>query len=111
MVLTGSPALLGLVAVMYLFHIFAVLSGKLGQVTKMKPYYRGLYAGLVLMGVAVVSHVLKVAVVMDPESLPGLFKSDAFYLLTYYVPVAVATTVSLLIVWHYWKWLFRERLP
>jgi hypothetical protein len=35
--------------------------------------------------------------------------SDSFYLVTYYVPMALGMTISIVIVLRYWGWLFSER--
>ena len=39
--LTGPSSVISLIAELYMLYIFAILSRKLGNVTKMKPYYRG----------------------------------------------------------------------
>ena len=48
-ILTIPAALVASIAIVYLLYIFAILSRKLGAVTKMKPYYRWLYVALALV--------------------------------------------------------------
>ena len=108
-VLTASIAILGLVGAWYMLYIFVVLSRKLGNVTKMKPYYRGLYVGMGLIAIALISHFLRATALMNPTLLPAELTSDLFYLLTYYSPMVLAVAISLLVILRYWGWLFRGR--
>lgn len=107
--MAGPPSVLGLMAALYMLYIFSTLSRKLGSVTKMKPHYRGLYLGMALILVAVIAHALRVVVWLGAASLPDVLESDGFYLATYYVPMALAVTISLIVVLRYWGWLFTER--
>ena len=54
-ILTIPAALVASLAIVYMLYIFAILSRKLGAVTKMKPYYRWLYVALALVFVCVVA--------------------------------------------------------
>jgi uncharacterized membrane protein len=107
--LTGPSSVISLIAEVYLLYIFAGLSRKLGNVTKMQPYYRGFYAAIVLIVVAIVAHSLRLTALASPDSLPNALNADSFYLFAYYLPMAVAATISLIVAWRYWGWLFRER--
>jgi hypothetical protein len=109
--LTSPSSVVSLLAVIYMLYIFSVLSRKLGGVTKMKPYYRGYYWAIGLMAVAVVAHSLNITSRISPDLLPEWLSSDLFFLMTYYLPMALAATVSLIVTWRYWGWLFREREP
>ena len=106
--LTGPPSVIGLVAALYLLYIFVILSRKLGAVTKMKPYYRGLYIGMGLILIAIVAHSLRITSLISPSLLPEALNSGPFYLLAYYLPMALAATISLVVAVRYWGWLFRE---
>lgn len=107
--IVAPPSVLGLLAALFMLYIFSTLSRRLGNVTKMKPYYRGLYIGIALMGLAVLAHLLRVIWWLDAAALPEIFTRDSFYTLTYYVPMTLAVTISLVVVWRYWSWLFTER--
>ena len=106
-VITIPAALISLGAVLYLLYIFVVLSRKLGAVTKMKPYYRGLYWAMGLVGVALIGESLHLTTYVIPEVLPG--QSDAVYLLTVTLPLLAAAILALVVVLRYWSWLFREQ--
>jgi hypothetical protein len=107
--IAGPPSVLGLLAALYMLYIFVILSRKLGNVTKMKPYYRGLYVSMFLTLISILAHLLKVAAWLNPTSVPNVLLSDGFYSVTFYVPMALAATISLVVVLRYWGWLFSER--
>jgi hypothetical protein len=107
--IAAPPSILGLLAALFMLYIFSTLSRKLGNVTKMKPHYRGLYIGMALVGLAIVAHLLRVVAWLEKSAPPDIFTSDTFYLFTYYLPMAVAVTISLSVVLRYWGWLFTER--
>jgi hypothetical protein len=75
----------------------------------MKPYYRGFFAAIALIVVAIVAHSLRLTALVSPDVLPNVLNADSFYLFAYYLPMAVAGTISLFVAWRYWGWLFRER--
>jgi len=106
--LTAPLAALGLVALMYAVYILANLSRRFGFILKMPPYYRGFYMAMGLMGVALVSHLLRASTILA-ESAPYPFAEDWFYLLTYYLPLAISVSVCLGIAWRYWSWLLKEQ--
>ena len=105
----GSPAVIGLIAVLYMLSIFLVLSRRLGAVTKMKPYYRGLYVAVGLVTIAVFFYFLRTTSLLNSLALPEILNSELFYVFAYYLPLALAATIGLVVVWKYWSWLFREQ--
>jgi len=108
--LTSPSSIISLVAELYMLYIFAVLSRKLGAVTKMKPYYRGYYAAMGLILVAIVAHSLRLTSQVSPNLLPELLANRAFYFWAYDLPLALAATLGVILALRYWGWLFRERL-
>ena len=107
-ILTIPAALAAYIAVVYLLYIFAMLSRKLGAVTKMKPHYRGLYVALVLVLIALVCEWIVMTMRTVPQTAPELFLSEWFYLVGHTVPLVLAAVLALIIVLRYWGWLFRE---
>jgi hypothetical protein len=93
-------SLTGLVAVMTMLYIFAMLSKRLGAITKMKPYYRGFYVAMVGVALAMVTALLR---------QPGAPGDGSIYIFAYYLPLIVAGVISLVVAYRYWGWLFRER--
>jgi len=108
-ILTIPAVLVASIALIYLLHIFATLSRKLGAVTKMKPHYRWLYVALALILVSLACEWVVLMLRTAPQTAPGLLLSEWFYLLGHTVPLLVAAVLALIIVLRYWGWLFRER--
>jgi hypothetical protein len=98
----------GLMSAIYVTWILARLSQKLGAVTKMRAYYRGFYVSALFLLVSLVAYFLKTTVLLNSEHAPALLNSDLFYLLTYYLPFAIGTSINLAIAFRYWDWLLRE---
>lgn len=107
--LTAPLGSLSLLAVIYMYIIFANLSRRYGQVIRLPPYYRGFYAGIGLICVSFFSHLIQDTVIIAPEQAPSLLTNDWFYLLTFYLPFAAAVTIGLVVAWRYWSWIWRER--
>jgi hypothetical protein len=100
---------LSLLAVLYMYYILANLSKRYGEVIRLPPYYRGFYAGIALICVSFFGHLIQDSVIIAPDQAPSLLTNDAFYLLTYYLPLALAVTVGLGVAWRYWSWIWREQ--
>jgi hypothetical protein len=99
---------MGLISAIYITLIIAKLSQKLGAVTKMRGYYRGFYVSAIFLLVSLIAHLLKTSVLLASERAPALLNSDLFYLLTYYLPLAIGTSINLAITLRYWDWLLKE---
>ena len=109
-ILTIPAALVASIAIIYLLYIFAILSRKLGAVTKMKPYYRWLYGAMALVVIALVCEwILLMLRTAPPDTAPDFLLSEWFYLLGHTVPLLAAAMLALIVVLRYWGWLFRER--
>jgi hypothetical protein len=98
----------GLMSAIYITLIMASLSRKLGAVTKMRAYYRGFYVSAIFLLVSLIAYFLKTSVLLASEQAPALLNNDLFYLLTYYLPLAMGTSISLAIALRYWDWLLKE---
>ena len=107
-ILTIPAALVASLAIVYLLYIFAILSRKLGAVTKLKPYYRWLYVALALVLVSLVCEWVVLMLRIVPQTAPEIILSDWFYLAGHTVPLVVAAVLALTIVLRYWSWIFRE---
>jgi len=108
--LTAPLGSLSLLAIVYAFYIMANLSRRYGQVIRLPPYYRGYHAGIALIGLALIGHLMRDSVILaPPDQGPRLLRSDTFYLITYYLPLALAVTLALGISWRYWSWILKEQ--
>jgi len=99
---------MGLISAIYITLIISKLSQKLGAVTKMRGYYRGFYVSAIFLLVSLIAHLLKTSVLLASERAPALLNSALFYLLTYYLPLAIGTSINLAITLRYWDWLLKE---
>ena len=98
----------GLISAIYITLIIASLSQKLGAVTKMRDYYWGFYVSAIFLLVSLMAYFLRTSVLLASEQVPTLLNNDLFYLLTYYLPLAIGTSISLAITFRYWDWLLKE---
>jgi hypothetical protein len=106
--LTGPASAISLLALIYMLYIFSVLSRKLGSVTKMKPWYRAFYWASGLIGLAIVVSWLLLTSRVTPDLLPMTLRDETPYLVVFDVALAVAVTLSVVVAWRYWGWLFKE---
>lgn len=101
---------MGLVALIFALLILAQFGRKLGAVTKMKPFYKGYYVAASCLGLALVLRFIRTTVFWAPnEATPSLLNSPLFYLILYHLPVAIGLSLGLVLTWHYWNWLLKER--
>jgi hypothetical protein len=87
-----GPAAVGLALV-----VAGLLSKRLGMVTKMPPYYRWFFVAAGLLGGSTVTRLLSVG------------GAGEMLALLYIATFALGVTLGLVVVWHYWSWLFGER--
>lgn len=116
----------GLASVALVLLILARLTEKWESVTRKKSYYRLFYvlAGVIALLSGVYLYRIaalvpdQLAVVQDTRDLfrekTGIAASPPelrawFYLIFYYLPLAITMTVSLLLMWRNWGWLVRPR--
>ncbi len=98
--------LIGMFSVFVVFIVMALLSKRLGIVTRARPYYLGFYVAALLMGISIL-----VRFMSDPADLAAdvTLQEDATVIFFYGILPAVSLTLSVIIAWRYWSWLFAER--
>lgn len=107
--LTAPLGSLSLLAVIYVFYILANLSRRYGEVIRLPPYYRGFYVAIGLISLAFIAHLVHDNVFLAAEQQSSPLNDDWFYLLTYYLPLALAVTLAIGIAWRYWSWILKEQ--
>ena len=107
-ILSVPATLIGLGGVIFIIHILAVLSRRLGAVTKMKPYYQRFYIAIGLVTVALVAKWFILMVEPVPEVAPAWLLSDWFYFAGFVIPLLAGTGLAVMVALRYWSWLFRE---
>ena len=100
----------GLASIIYALAILAGFGRKLGNVTKMRPLYKGYYVAIGFVVLALITHFLRTSVFWaPPQAIPLILSSPVFYLFLYYLPLAIGLSLALAITWYYWSWLLKER--
>ena len=97
------------VALIYILLILLQFSKKMGEVTRMAPYYRGLYVSILLLFVALITRFINASLLLSPEQLPFWLRYESSYLVLHHGTLSVGLTIALPIIWKYWGWLVRER--
>lgn len=100
-ILTGFLSLSGLASVGVVIYVLAVLSGRLGAVARMRPFYRLFYPGMAGVLIAMAGRLWVIAGLVDRHD-------TVVTLLIYYLPLLLGLGLSLFSIWYYWRWLIRE---
>ena len=103
--LLGMGESLGLVGVAAMLIILGLLSRRLGAVLKLPPAYRWAYAGAVLVSVAALADLVRVAAIAEESSFPAWVTASGFLLGFVYLPLSMGLLAGLVVVWRYWRWL------
>lgn len=89
--------LIGPASIIVALVVLALLSERLGAVTKRAPIYRWFFVSVALIGISIVARLIA------PDAL------DYRAALLYDIPLAVGLTLAVVIAWRYWSWLLSER--
>jgi hypothetical protein len=98
--------LIGMISIFAVFVVMALLSKRLGIVTRTRPYYLGFYAAALLMGISILVRVMSSPVNLNADAA---LQQDPMVILFYGVFPALSLTLGVIIAWRYWSWLFAER--
>jgi len=108
-VITVLLGVVGLLALFYLGLLFANLSRRLGDVTKMPEHYRWFRAANVFIALAVASQVTR-GITLSTYPMYSFLKAPWFALVTFHIPLAIGLTFDLVLVWYYWAWILKEKI-
>lgn len=97
---------IGMLSIFIVFIVMALLSKRLGIVTRTRPYYLGFYVAALLMGISILTRVMGSPADLNAETT---LEQDPTIILFYGVFPAVSLTLGVIIAWRYWSWLFAER--
>ena len=109
-VITTPLGAVGLLAMAYLGFLFANFSRRLSAVTKMANHHRWFLAANILFALAAMSQVIRsTASLAVPDLAPPVLLESWFSLVSFYIPLVIGVTIDLVLVWHYWGWILREK--
>lgn len=94
-----------LIATLVLLDLYAQLSRRLGEVTRMRPYYRRFWIAGFFIGLATVVQVLRIAAYISQATQVMILLSPTFTILAFYLPLLTGIIVGILTAWRYWSWL------
>jgi dipeptide/tripeptide permease len=91
----------GPVAIMITLVIMALLSQRLGAVTKRPPLYRWFYVGVALIGISVIMRLTELSASGSPgHDYTATVLHDAL--------IAAGLSLAVVVAWRYWSWLLHE---
>lgn len=105
-ILTSHLVLPMLIAILYIGWILRALSRRLGEVTRMKPYYYWFYVGETFIALAMFGYTL-----YNNASLrgkPGWLIKPSVTLLVFHLPLALGIMINSVVTLIYWGWLIRK---
>lgn len=103
---SGLVGAFGPLSICIMFVVLGLLSQRLGRVTRVKPYYIGLYIAALLFGISTLARVVNLGRGADAAVNLG---RESLLLFFYTVVPALGVTIGLIVAWRYWSWLFAER--
>jgi hypothetical protein len=109
-VITTPLGIMGLLAVAYLGFLFANLSQRLSAVRKMADHYRWFPVASGFVVLAAMSQVVRGIAALAPELAYPILLESWFALVSFHIPLAIGMTLDLVLVWHYWGWILREKV-
>jgi hypothetical protein len=109
-VITTPMAAAGLLAVVYVGFLFAGFSRRLSAVTKMANHYRWFQVANGFVALAAMSQVIRGIAHLAPELAPPVLLEPWFSLVSFHIPLAIGVTLDLVLVWHYWGWILKEKV-
>ena len=99
---------MGLASLIYTAFLLVTVNQRLGAMTKMRPYYRWLYVAAFFLTIAFLIRLLRTSVFWASQQAPPLLNNDFFYLASYYIPLCIGMTITLMVTVKYWGWLLHS---
>ncbi len=94
-----------LIAIIFLQDLYLTLSRRLGEVTRMPPYYRRFGVAACFVGLAAIVQVLRIAAHLSQATQVAFLLSPVFTILAFHLPLLIGVVVGILTAWRYWSWI------
>ena len=100
---TALLSLLGPLSILTVLIVMGLLSKRLGEQTKAKPYYLGFFAAAILVGLSIAAQFLDLLMHFRHAD------QDVLWIILDNGLPAIAVTIGVIFAWRYWSWLLAER--
>ncbi len=108
-VMLATLGTLGPASLLLLLLILAGLTQRWEAVTRQRSYYSLLYVAAGLVGVSLLTRMIRIGYLESEQCSPWLCDpTSLFYLLLYHAPLAVGVTIGAIVTWRNWNWLLKE---
>ncbi|MCS7179358.1 MAG: hypothetical protein RML46_05940 [Anaerolineae bacterium] len=104
-VLLSPLAPISWISLLFVLNVYYNLSQRLGEVTRMPPYYRRFLIGAGLVSVGVLGQIIRTAAHIACDPGVEVLLSPVFSLVAFYLPLLIGIAVSVLTAWRYWSWV------
>ena len=108
-VITTPLGPMGLLAVVYLGFLFASFSRRLIEVTRMADHCRWFQVANGFVTLAAMSQIVRGIAALAPHLAPSVLLEEWFALVSFHLPLVIGVTIDLVLVWHYWGWILKEK--
>jgi len=109
-VITTPLAAVGFLSIVYLGILFASFSQRLCAVTKKKDRSGWFQVANAFIALAATSQIVRGTAELAPDLAPSILLAPGFSLASFHIPLAIGLTIDLILVWHYWEWIFKEKI-
>ncbi len=99
-----------LLVLLFMLDLYLNLSRRLGEVTRMPPFYRRFLLGGAFIAVAALVQILRTSAFLAQEPTLSTLLSPGFSLVAFHTPLLIGVLISIHTAWRYWSWLLiREK--
>lgn len=102
----GLFGVLGPLSICVTFVVLALLSQRLGRVTRARQDYIGLYVAALLVGIGTLARVVNLG---RGAAATADMSHELLFVFFYTILPALGVTLGVIVAWRYWSWLFAER--
>ena len=96
-------SLLSPISIMVALIVVGLISRRLGEQTKAKPFYLGFFAAAILVLISIAAQFLDLLLHFPHTN------TDVLWIIVDDGLPAIAVTVGVIFAWRYWSWLLAER--
>ncbi|MBN1878085.1 MAG: hypothetical protein JXA33_27935 [Anaerolineae bacterium] len=96
-----------IISAIYIGWLLRDFSRRLGEVTRLPPYFRWFDLGNALLMAALLSYIFQCSAALSDQ--PQALLQPQFSLTAVYAPLLLGIIINLVITFIYWGWLIKEK--